>query len=187
MYDSSIFVYNMSHKSPTVFLVILLVLLTVCCNEKEMSMKYDTYKLQYKDVWGLKIPFPEKLSLLKECNCERSNKNKLLVFISTNCSECVSKMEIWKNLLGEKRIKETDCLFIALGKPTEYFKDYIESQKFPFTIYIDTTGNYMYRNNISNYYTTSLLLNKVQQVVMVGSPENDTNIYELFQYAATKN
>ncbi len=170
------------------YFLFLISIISIRCNmdNREIEKKYEAHKMNYEKVWNLEVPFPEKLSLFKAPDRSNGNKNKLLAFISTDCAECVSKMEAWKNFLGEQKIDNTEYAFVALGKPTAYFSEYIKSNQLPFAIYIDTTGGYLYRNNISGYYQTALLLNASRKVVMVGDPEKDPNILELYQYAASE-
>lgn len=112
----------------------------------------------------------------------------MIVYVdSTECTPCVlSKLRFWNPLIKEAQDKKTDIDYIFIIAPKPESKDDVnmelEISDLRSSIYLDTAFIFRKANpNIpKDNRFHSILLNKNNKVIMVGSPIDSEKIKEIY-------
>lgn len=126
-------------------------------------------------------------SLLTERPWESKEGMKLVVFTdSSYCSECnIKKMHLWNKIIDiEKKYDGLDLIFILGVKygTTSYISNQLYKSGINHPIYLDETQSMLTLNphipKESIFHT--FLLDKNNNIILVGSPAHSERIYDLF-------
>lgn len=156
------------------------------CNHLKNTKENLSYYLKdYSDVIGKKMDLGSPLFLYNAPSIKGNNTSgfKVVTFINTGCSECIKKMDEWKNFLFKNNFFHVKVEFIAQGVPDEYFKEYVKKDnKLNFYIYLDTTDDFLYKQNLTQYFQNTFLLDKYNKILMVGDPIDNERIYNFYRF-----
>ncbi|OMP79664.1 redoxin family protein [[Flexibacter] sp. ATCC 35208] len=161
---------------------VLLLQVCACNNDIEKKKALMSYLNDYSDVVGHRINTRDSLSLYYTPNGVAGHKGayKIVSFINTSCGTCIRKMDEWNKFLSEEKMDVKEIIFVAQGKPDTYFREFIDSTKPAFYIYLDTSGYYLLNRHLDRYVQGTFLLDENDKVVMIGDPVSNETIYSFY-------
>jgi thiol-disulfide isomerase/thioredoxin len=110
------------------------------------------------------------------------NSFTVINIINTDCGSCYETMERWNEYLKNDRglIK---VVFIAIGEPNEYFKNYFShNSSLKFYVYLDREGKFCERNDLTKYKKETFLIDKDGNIILYGDPTKSVIIEEYYKY-----
>jgi hypothetical protein len=123
-----------------------------------------------KDVVGRVITFDKSILKYSGTHSIKSSNFKFLTFLDTECNSCINILEKWTEI-APKIDKNVSIIFLVQGTKSELFTRFlIENLNSEFVYYSDSLSNFLLDNNLQNYFQKTLILNKDNEVVYVGSP-----------------
>lgn len=161
---------------------VLLLQVCACSNNAENKKALMSYLNDYKDVVGHRINTGDSLTLYYTPNGVHRYEGtyKIVSFINTSCGTCIRKMDEWNKFLSEKNLDVNQIIFVAQGKPDTYFREFVDSTKPAFYIYLDTSGYYLLNRHLDRYVQGTFLLDENENVVMIGDPVGNETIYSFY-------
>lgn len=142
-------------------------------------------------MYGHKVIIPEsKLHIVNEYQgTTKEAPFSLVVYIdSTVCSSCqVRELDKWNTFLSGKWNKSNNIRPYFIFHPSEKDMDIlrftIKSQEFSFPIYLDSIGIFEKRNRFlpTNPIFHTFLLNQQNEIVLVGSPKDNPQIFNMLK------
>ena len=174
-------IYNKMYK--IVFIGIVISVLLSSCHLKKTKMVDEDFKNFYLST----IQCVDILSKSDSIDCKWNHStNKIVVYYdSINCAPCELKLlPRWRHMILEMKEYRSylDFVFIFNTSNKEEIKSVFEEFGFEFLFYCDTNGDFKKCNNIpknSLYHT--FLLNKNNEVVLIGSPIGNSSLWDLYK------
>lgn len=161
-----------------IVLFLSLYITLISCNHAvqnpTLPKKYDSIQ----KVWNhRKIIFPDSLQFFRLREGADSNQIlksdvKLITYINGECSLCMEELKHWKKFVKDYPKNKSLQLIIVIRSADFKYLDYMVSkEKGNYTILYDKYNRFFETNDLpfDKFYQT-MLLNKENQVITVGSP-----------------
>lgn len=154
----------------------LLIMTLFSCTDRD-SLLLTEYQKSFTDAIGRKIDF-------EGFNIKKKSKYKVLVLLSTQCASCTLTLNRWSESVHHSIFDNKDVILLSYGPPNEYFTSNLKES----TTYIkdlihvhDTSGQFIYRNNIEIYSLDVFLLNDKNETLLIGDPTKDPLIAKFYK------
>ncbi len=167
------------------FLFLILVLFFSCQETPKDKIQEELLRWQ-----GKEIKFPKKIVFTKFAKDTilynfDNQQYKILVYVdSAGCTSCKLRLEAWKFLvkeIDELSKNQVGYLFYFADKKPKEIEIILLSEKFDFPVVVDKENQLNELNNFSkNENFHYFLLDKQNQVKIVGNPINNPKIKELY-------
>lgn len=165
---------------------ILLMAISVACNNDKRNAE------KIVATWvGKQIRFPEKiecLSLDKETICPQPENTPYKVLIYTDsigCFSCKLKLPIWKQFIQDANSEmagKVEFLFYFHQKDKREIKYLLDLNDFKYPVFCDETNKINQLNNFPKEMEYQcFLLNKDNEVLLIGNPTLNPTIWELYK------
>lgn len=156
---------------------ICLLLFVYSC-KNDLPLIKDYMNTNYSDVFMKKIIFDNSLiNINKNINSYNFNENnsvKLLFTGKMNCSPCVIKLKEIEHLLNAKKnLDKVEVIYLGIGEQSEYFNYQVQLGNFSYYIFSDQNSNFINENELFKYENSTFLLNKNNEVILVGDLINN--------------
>jgi hypothetical protein len=168
------------------FLLSITVLFFTCCRENKQNLD----AIQIVKEWTgktIKLPDIEPLFVLnKDTVTTQSQQYRILLYVdSTGCTNCKTKLDIWK--IYTEDLANVDFLFYFYPKNRKEFLSLIRSVRFKNChIYIDDTDKLNKLNHFPNdFLFQCFLLDRNNKVLAIGNPTENPRIWELYKEIIT--
>jgi hypothetical protein len=154
---------------------------------KEKSIIED----QVKEFSGKSIVFSDSLILISrgesmffyEANTQAKNK-KVLTIINGECNSCIDEILMWDEFYMTMidKTKKNDLYFVILNVNLENFlKVYFDELPYYFNFIIDENNHFIQDNNLHRLsISNTLFLNELNIVTFIGSPVNNSKIFNIY-------
>lgn len=113
------------------------------------------------------------------------SNSKIIVYAdSLSCVECDINLWEWKLKLRElnKRNVNTKILFLLNSSYTQNIKQIIDRDLFAIPVFFESNKYFRNLNNFSvNIKATTFILNENNEIMLVGDPINNENMWELYK------
>ena len=160
-----------------------------------VSLSCDCIKRDYERLMASRITFPETLQKVDRQDMlaftvKNDNVHMIIYFDSTECSTCaISKLEDWEPLIEEAKSIYNYIDFIFIFSPTKSEMDKvmqnIVTNSQVYNIVLDDCGAFSQSNpqipQDNRFHT--MLLDKNNNVVLIGNPLYSNSIWELMKEA----
>ena len=109
---------------------------------------------------------------------------KVIVYINGECSACTAAFSQWKAI--ESELSSQGDVSILYYVKTPRFKDIewlLSAKRFTSPVFVDPGSDILYLNDIPERMALlhTILLNRKNQIVLVGSPINNPKLLELYK------
>lgn len=165
------------------------ILLSSCNKNKEINEK--DFILRHAenlilDLRGKTISCVENLQIKNssEIIFNGNGHKKIINLISAECGKCYTYLEEWKLFIESDKNFFNDKLklyFITTGVTNEYFEHVLKNYSYPFTILIDTNGEFLECNKFIINPRETFLLDEKNSIMMRGSPLKNEVIFEVYK------
>lgn len=127
--------------------------------------------LQYRSLMDSIVPIPEK-------------SIKIVTFINGECFQCLNSFIEWKDAMHEfQSFNEISILFYVKTQDFKSLKKPLADIEFLHPFFIDPRSDILYLNHIpeNQRLAHTFLLNKNNEIVLMGSPVNHPKLWELYK------
>jgi len=173
------------NKNVKIFSQGLIIMLMFTCQTKHCNYIYTNYMHYYQDIFHqkLNLEIVYQNHIMHNQEILKNPQYKVVNLINTECTSCFKEIEAWNRIIKKNQLyKKTQVIFIATGKRTDYFSYVINSNKFDFDIYMDSLNTFIKNNKLENYPKETFLLNSEDEIILVGSPQNNPQLKILYKY-----
>jgi hypothetical protein len=143
--------------------------------------------LNFKGVNRKKVVFSKNLYVYNNKPINGSVLKSGNVIVCTgylNCSPCVLRL---KEIEAFKKLyPNINIIYIAAGDISEYSDYQIDINNFSFPVFHDAGGIFIKMNELEKYDRSVFLLNENNEIVLVGSPFNNTVLRKYYLELLTK-
>ena len=110
-------------------------------------------------------------------------KYKLVVYTDGDCGQCISELYKWTEFLNDNTevFKSVREIFIIYSENFQRFEYLTEKAEIKLPFYYDSTNLYITRNTIYEPMLQSLILDKNNKILIVGSPIENAAMQELYR------
>ena len=108
---------------------------------------------------------------------------KLITYIDGDCSVCIAELYKWKEFLkiNFDNLENVQVMFIINSLNYPYFEYNVEKLDLHLPFYYDSINSYITNNNIEDYELYTLLLNKENEITLIGSPIDNPSMQGLYK------
>lgn len=108
---------------------------------------------------------------------------KLITYIDGDCSVCIAELYKWNEFLKMNFyiLENVQVMFIISSVNYPYFEYNVEKLDLRLPFYYDSINSYITNNNIEDYELYTLLLNKENEITLIGSPIDNPSMQGLYK------
>lgn len=159
-------------------------LLIIACNQQTDFV--PEYMQNYPNLAGSKLELDSSLINLNKKDEEinlTSSRYKIICVGYCDCSPCVARLIDCENFLQSNKDfqKKIDVFFIVFSQKSEYFDYQLEHNNFSFPVLYDSTFSFLIKNDLGNHDKSVFLVNKKNEIVLVGSPFDNRVIEKYYK------
>ena len=171
------------------FFIHLFILTVILASSCQMSRK-DYIKGIVKEWQGKEILIPEDEMVVKFLGRDTlcvdlwSKPYKIFTYIdSIGCTSCQLNFDPWKELIALCQIQQLDVsfLFVIHSSNFENFDDEVRFFEFDYPLIYDYKNSFDKINNFPPSPYRTFLLDKDNKIQVIGSPTNNSRIWELYK------
>ncbi|MEN7549830.1 hypothetical protein AAG747_18035 [Rapidithrix thailandica] len=114
----------------------------------------------------------------------KNHQFKIVSYIDANCGVCIEDLIFWKKFMKETPIKRDHCAFIFYINTfdkEEFQKNMATTHGFTHTWVHDPNDEFISRNRLYDKRLQTVLLNKNNEVVIIGNPVLNSDLEKLYK------
>lgn len=167
------------------FFILIIGLAFSCTNKTQKNQLSELVKERI----GASVIFPSAIvkagtdSSLMTINQTEEYKYKLVVYTDGDCGQCISELYKWTEFINDNRevFKSVREIFIIYSENFQRFEYITEKAEIKLPFYYDSTNLYITQNEIYENMLQTLILDKNNKIVIVGSPIENAAMRELYR------
>lgn len=107
----------------------------------------------------------------------------LINYTEGDCGECIAELYKWQGFINNNKemFKNSRMIFIIYSENYFQFEFIIEDVGIALPFYYDSLNQYIAINEINENFLKTLLLNKNEQIILIGSPIENPAMEELYR------
>ena len=168
----------MAFRNVSILILLLLLFLNNTCSITDSRQSvFSQNSLLFPDIYSRRIVLPSTLIQLNTVTTKQSDY-KLVTSVNTDCNSCIETFLTWQSSERLNSLVKYDIIFIAIGSRSALIDDFVKDNSLlKFRILLDSSGEYLAKNNLYGYHKKSIVLDAENRIIYVGDPISDDKAF----------